>query len=54
MKEICKKINCRYITWSNGGGDSATMWLVCKWANQVTDERTCGKCKDRKVKNKGG
>lgn len=50
MNDLCRKINCKYITWSNGGGDSCTAWLECKLRKETTDENHCGKCKSRTPK----
>lgn len=48
MNDICREVNCKYVTWSNGGGDSTTAWLECKLHNnKATDESHCVKCKDR-------
>lgn len=47
MNDICRQINCKYVTWSNGGGDSCTCWLECKLHQETTDEGHCAKCKDR-------
>ena len=50
MKSLCGKINCKYITWDNGGRDSVTFCLVCKLKKEITDERHCAKCKDKVLK----
>lgn len=47
MNDLCRQINCKHITWSNGGGDSCTAWLECKLHKEITDESHCAKCKDR-------
>lgn len=47
MNDICRKVNCKYVTWGNGGGDSCTCWLECKLHNDITDENYCAKCKER-------
>lgn len=47
MNDLCKQVNCKHVTWSNGGGDSCTAWLECKLKNKATDENHCAKCKDR-------
>lgn len=47
MDDICRQINCKYITWSNGGGESCTAWLECKLKKEITDDIHCAKCKDR-------
>lgn len=47
MNDLCRKVNCKHITWSNGGGDSMTAWLECKLHKEITDENHCAKCKDR-------
>ena len=38
MNDLCRKVNCKHITWSNGGGDSCTAWLECKLHKEATDE----------------
>ena len=47
MNNICRKVNCKYVTYSNGGGNSCTYWLECKLHKDTTDENHCTKCKDR-------
>lgn len=50
MDDICKEVNCEYVTWSNGGGNSCTAWLECKLKKWVTDPNECSKCKKRTPK----
>ena len=52
MYDLCKKVDCKYITWSNGGGDSCTAWLECKLHKEITDEKNCASCKDRASKTR--
>lgn len=47
MDDLCRRINCKHITWSNGGGDSVTCWLECKLKKEHTDCDRCANCKDR-------
>ena len=47
MYDLCRKVNCKYITWSTGEKDSCTVWLYCKLHKEITDENTCAKCKNR-------
>lgn len=48
--EECRKVNCKHITCSNGGGDSCTFWFECKLKNDITDPEHCAKCKERVAK----
>ena len=50
MYDLCRQVNCKHITWSNGGGDSRTAWLECKLHKEATDENHCAKCKDKEKK----
>ena len=52
MDDLCRQINCKYITWSNGGGDSCTAWLECRLTKETTDDNKCTKCKDRVPKRR--
>ena len=47
MNDICRKVNCKHITWSNGEDGGCTAWLECKLHKEITDENHCAKCKDR-------
>ena len=47
MNDLCRQVNCKHITWSNGGGDSMTCWLKCKLKDKVTGSDSCAKCRDR-------
>lgn len=47
MDDICRDVNCKFVTWSNGGGDSCTAWLECKLKNCITDPNECCRCNNR-------
>ncbi len=47
MDDSCKEVNCKYVTGSNGGGDSCTAWLEYKLKKWITDTNECSKCKNR-------
>lgn len=50
MYDLCRQVNCKYVTWSSGDKNSATAWLECKLHKNITDENHCAKCKDRILK----